>query len=302
MDRFRWPPARAAGSSNGLALSRLGFVGAVILASALIAPIATQSAIRLVGPEKDGQAAIAKRAATNNTEVDLELVLAVDVSGSMSGKELETQRRGYVAALRHPDTGRAVGSGQLQRTAITYVEWAGESEQRIVVPWTILSDPDDAIAFAARLAAAPIPPAFASPPWLTGTSISAALMFSADLIATNEFTGLQRVIDISGDGANNSGGPVQTAREAVVAQGIVINGLPIAISSDEFPVDIYYEDCIIGGAGSFSLPVRHASQLEEAIQRKLTLEIAGLQPQWMPASIRRADLPRINCATDGVSK
>lgn len=302
MDRFRWPPERAAGLVTGLALGRLGSIGTTILASVLIAiPLATQSAIRLAGPDTHGQAAIARQAVTN-TEVDLELVLAVDVSGSMSASELETQRRGYVAALRHSDTGRAVGSGQLQRIAITYVEWAGENEQRIVVPWTILSRADDAIAFAARLEAAPIPPAFPAPPWLTGTSISAALTFSADLIATNEFIGLQRVIDISGDGANNSGGSVQASREAVVAQGIVINGLPIAISNDGFPIDVYYEDCVIGGAGSFSLPVWRASQLEEAIQRKLTLEIAGLQPRFLPASLRQAEVARIDCATDGVSK
>jgi hypothetical protein len=205
--------------------------------------------------------------------VDVELVLAVDVSESMDPEEFAIQRAGYAEALRHAGFIRAVLSGPNGRIALSYFEWAGTVRRRSIVPWQVIDGADSARAFAKTLESLPANV-------FRGTSISAALDFGASSIETNGFDGARRVIDISGDGPNNFGGPVVQARDAAVSHGIVINGLPILIRpSPIFPaMDRYYAECVTGGPGSFVLPIRSASEFATAIRRKLILEVGGASP------------------------
>jgi Protein of unknown function (DUF1194) len=202
--------------------------------------------------------------------VDLALVIAVDVSRSMDTEEFRLQRNGYVEAIRDPDFIAAAISGGERRIALTYVEWSGPLSQRIVVPWKLIDGAEAAEKFAAALEAEP--PAIGR-----GTSISGAIEFAAVLLEANGYEAARRVIDISGDGPNNYGPPVAAARDLAVARGIVINGLPILIRPSPIVPDIarYYSDCVIGGPGSFVLPVRRVEEFAEAIRRKLILEVAG---------------------------
>jgi hypothetical protein len=229
--------------------------------------------------------------ASAQTVVDLELVLAVDVSLSMDIDEQRLQRDGYVEAFRDPEIHKAIASGAHGRIAVTYMEWAGPPSQQVVIPWTLINGADAALAFAARLDNLPITRA-------RMTSITAALGFASALFDSSGVRGLRRVIDVSGDGPNNSGGPVATMREAVLAKGLVINGLPIMLKTsavgffDLRDLDRYYADCVIGGAGSFMVPVKDVSELKSAIRRKLLLEIAGREPEprLIPAqSVAQAD-------------
>ncbi|WP_292329470.1 DUF1194 domain-containing protein, partial [Mesorhizobium sp.] len=212
--------------------------------------------------------------------VDVELVLAVDVSLSMSPAELEIQRHGYAAALMHDNVLKAIADGAYGKIAVTYVEWAGTTWQRVVVPWTVIANRADAEGFVAKLEANP-------PDSARRTSISGALSFGSDLFAESGFQGTKRVIDVSGDGPNNQGAPVDLTRDEVVRQGITINGLPLMTRggfSGAFDVenlDRYYSDCVIGGPGAFMIPVNDWTQFPEAIRRKLVLELAGpASPQW----------------------
>jgi hypothetical protein len=221
-------------------------------------------------------------ASAQETEVDLELVLAVDVSGSMDRDEQELQRNGYVEAFRHPDVISAIGSGMLGRIAVTYIEWAGPANQAIIVPWTIVDGAEAGRKVADRLAAAPISR-------FRGTSISGSLMFTAPAFDNNGLAGTRRVIDISGDGPNNMGIPVLVAREPVLAAGITINGLPIMVKRPNgfysiAALDVYYEDCVIGGPGSFLIAIESRDMFASAIRRKLVLEIAGAAPRIIPAA------------------
>lgn len=208
--------------------------------------------------------------------VDVELVLAVDVSLSMSPAELAIQRDGYAAALTDRRVLDAIADGLHGRIAVTYFEWAGDTMQHVVVPWTVIASREDAERVARQLSALP-------PNSARRTSISGALEFGVDLFAESQFRGSKRVIDISGDGPNNQGAPVDITRDAVVAKGIVINGLPLMTSGgyssvyDVAELDRYYADCVIGGPGSFAIPVNDWSQFPEAIRRKLVLELAGAQ-------------------------
>lgn len=226
--------------------------------------------------------------------VDLELVLAVDVSRSMDFEEQELQRDGYAAAFRHPEVVAAIVSGPLGRIAVTYVEWAGPDIQVVMVPWTIVAGPEDAQAFADEIGTAEMLRE-------RGTSISGGLEFAAGLFAVSGVEGLRRTIDISGDGPNNMGLPVARVRDQVVAAGITINGLPIMLRPGGGfgaygirELDIYYEDCVIGGPGAFIVTVDEPSQFPAAIRRKLVLEIAGVLPLpgLTPAV---ATVPRIDC-------
>ena len=221
--------------------------------------------------------------------VDVELVLAVAVSLSMSPAELAIQRDGYAAALTDSRVLDAIADGLHGRIAVTYFEWAGTTTQHVVVPWTIIGSREDAERVARQLSAVP-------PNSARRTSISGALEFSVDLFAENQFRGTKRVIDISGDGPNNQGAPVDLTRDAIVAKGIVINGLPLMTSGgysslyDVTDLDRYYTDCVIGGPGSFMIPVNEWSQFPEAIRRKLVLELAGRDD---PQDAASRDLPVI---------
>ncbi|BCX17869.1 MAG: hypothetical protein KatS3mg117_1551 [Geminicoccaceae bacterium] len=225
--------------------------------------------------------------------VDLELVLAVDVSRSMDLDEQELQRQGYVDAITAPEVIQAIRAGAYRRIALTYVEWAGPSYQQVVVPWRLIEDRASAEAFAAELAEAPLN----RERW---TSISSGLRFAAERFAESPYRGLRRVIDVSGDGANNSGPPIEPVRDWVLAQDIVINGLPIMLKEGNpgfggiKELDIYYEDCVIGGPGSFVIPVREREQFAPAIRQKLALEVAGRTPELLPAAVRVRE-KRIDC-------
>ena len=225
-------------------------------------------------------------AARADDSVDLELVLAVDVSLSMDMEEQRLQRDGYVAALRDPQVIAAIQSGPSGRIAITYVEWAGPFNQVTVLPWTIVDGAQAAEAVAAQLSDAPISR-------FRMTSISAALEFAGQQFKSNPFRGIRRVIDVSGDGPNNSGPPVEGIRDQLLKDGVVINGLPIIIrpsQSSTFDIsylDRYYADCVIGGPGSFMIPIREKSEFATATRQKLLLEIAGYEP---PPRIIKAQL------------
>jgi hypothetical protein len=218
------------------------------------------------------------------TEVDLALVIAVDVSLSMDLDEQRLQREGYVAAFRDPAIHKAIASGGAYgRIAVAYMEWAGPHWQSVIIPWTVLDGPDAARAFADKLDAQPI----TRERW---TSISGALNFARSLLAASGAKGMRRVVDLSGDGPNNAGLPILPVREVLLADGIVINGLPIVLKAaspsffDLADLDQYYANCVIGGPGSFMVPVKHLAELKEAIRRKLLLEISdlGSQPQLVP--------------------
>jgi hypothetical protein len=210
-------------------------------------------------------------AAAEPVAVDLELVIAVDVSFSMDPREQRAQRAGYVAAFQTPELVRAVLGGALGRIAVTYIEWGGRAVQ--VLPWTVIAGPGTATEFAEELRRQPMRR-------ISFTSISNALAFARELMRSNRFQGYRRVIDISGDGPNNAGAPAPVARNAAVAEGIVVNGLPIMLErapdSASMPaVDVYYENCVIGGDGAFLLTVSEIAQFAEAIRNKLIFEISG---------------------------
>ncbi len=216
--------------------------------------------------------------AAAQTPVDLELVLAVDVSGSVDPDEAKLQRNGYVQALLNPKVQAAIRGGPFGRIAATYVEWAGESHQHTVVGWTELSDPASIERFAGMVAEAPM----MTEQW---TSISAAIDYAVPQFENNRFEGTRRVIDLSGDGENNRGRPVEEARDAAVARGITINGLPILNDRPNpwggaAPNDLegYYRDHVIGGPGAFLVPARDFDAFADAILSKLLLEVSGLQP------------------------
>ncbi len=199
----------------------------------------------------------------------------VDVSRSMTERELEIQRRGYAEALRSDAVFAAVQSGFLQRIAISYVEWA--NTQRVIVDWRVVETREDLADLASSLVNE-------FNPALRRTSISEALLFGAAYMESNDYTGLRRVIDVSGDGPNNLGRPVACARDQVLAEGIVINGLPLMTREGMGSwwhlegLDLYYDACVTGGPGSFVIPVLEWEQFAEAVRRKLVLEIAAIPP------------------------
>ncbi|MBA1154852.1 DUF1194 domain-containing protein [Microvirga mediterraneensis] len=208
-------------------------------------------------------------------EVDLALVLAVDVSTSMDPDEQALQRQGYVEAFRSGTVHQAIGSGMRGRIAVTYVEWAGAHPhvQNVVVPWTVLDSPADSLAFADRLARAPIRRE-------AGTSISEAIDFSLALFSVAPFLPARRVIDISGDGSNNQGPLVTEARDRAVSRGVTINGLPIMLHPTDWRedamLDAYYRDCVIGGVNAFMVPVRDRRQFLTETRAKIVHEIADM--------------------------
>jgi hypothetical protein len=209
-------------------------------------------------------------------EVDLELILAADVSGSMDEEEAALQRKGYLEALVNPRVIRAIQSGPHRRIALTYLEWAGPHWQKQLVGWTMIHDAASAQAFASAIAEEPVVTE-------RRTSISAGIDYSMALFAKSPFKSKRRVIDISGDGPNNRGRSVLLARAEALAQGVTINGLPI-INDRPNPwggpgprnLDIYYQDNVIGGPGAFMIPALSFQNFGQAILAKLIREIAGI--------------------------
>lgn len=207
------------------------------------------------------------------TEVDVELALMVDVSRSMGPNELELQRRGYAEAIASDEVVGAILNGFTGRIALTYVEWAGSGSNRVVVPWTLVDSREVAQKIADQLTAN-----FSF--GMRRTSITGAINFAMVDMETNAFEGLRRVIDISGDGPNNQGGPVETTRDKAVAAGFVINGLPLmTVDGNSYwnldDLDLYYEACVIGGPGAFVIPVRDWQEFPLAVRRKIVLELVG---------------------------
>jgi hypothetical protein len=229
----------------------------------------------------------------NAIPVDTELVLAVDVSYSMDPEEQALQREGYIAGLTSREFIQALKGGMHGKVAVTYFEWAGPGDQRIVMPWRLVDGPEAADAAANAIQRAPYRRAMY-------TSIASSLQFAKPLFDASGYHGLRRVIDVSGDGTNNSGPLLVPVRDDVLAAGITINGLPIMLkrplpsSLDIENLDIYYEDCVIGGPGAFVIPIRERAQFKDAVRTKLVLEIAGRTPEPRVIPVQ-ARAPRISC-------
>jgi hypothetical protein len=222
-------------------------------------------------PQADTRAAAAKDAAT--AQVDVSLVLAVDVSLSIDEGEAGIQRRGYIHALRDKRVADAIRSGFIGRIAITYVEWSAPTDQRIIIPWRIVANADDANAFADELEKSPYKSG-------STTSISAGIDFAVKHSLASGITATRRVIDMSGDGYSDYGRPVAAARKDAIKAGFTINGLAImnerpkwkqAVPSD---LDKYYRDNVIGGPGSFYLVAKNLEDFSQSVMHKLVLEIA----------------------------
>jgi len=219
-------------------------------------------------------------------EVDVELVLAVDISYSVDEEEAQRQREGYVAALASEDVIRSIQGGPLGRIAVTYVEWADSGFQRAAAEWTIISDEEDALNFAATVAAAPLERGHY-------TAIGSAIADSVQRIENNGYISPRRIIDISGDGPQNQGLPLEEAHALAREAHVVINGLPVIservgrwVRPVELNLDDYFDENVIFGPGAFVLPARSEQEFREAILRKLVIEIAGAYPS--PSELSRA--------------
>jgi hypothetical protein len=208
------------------------------------------------------------------TQVDLQLVLAVDASGSVDQVRFELQKRGYVAAFRHAQVLQAIRSGPNQAIAVSMLQWTGPALQVQVVGWMRVGDDASAASLATMIERTP------RQLFSGGTSISGAIDYSMALFPKSPFRGGRRVIDVSGDGSNNRGRPVTLARDEAVAAGVGINGLPIlALEPD---LDRYYQDNVIGGPGAFVVAARDYETFGEAILKKLVTEIAANTRQQIP--------------------
>lgn len=223
-------------------------------------------------------------------EVDLELVLAVDVSTSIDDNEFTLQRRGYAQAFTNPSVIEAIRSGPNHKIAVAYVEWATTESQVLVVPWTVVSDDESAALLSETILNAPR--------YLRGwTSISGAIDFSMHVFAESPHTSERRVIDISGDGVNNSGRPATDARDEALADGVTINGLvimndipsPTAYWRPDPPLDEFYRDYVTGGPGAFVVAADGFPAFAQAILNKLIREIAEVPSARQPDFIALDD-------------
>src|SRR5436190_2969917 len=262
-------------------------IGAVLVAGVLaggdVAGIAAPGPGNQTGP----------RYADKEATVDVELVLAVDVSYSMDMDELAIQREGYAQAIVSKEFLQALKSGPNGKIAVTYFEWAASSDQKIIIPWRVIDGPETADAVANEIMKTPIRRA-------SRTSISGAINFAMPLFEENPYHGLRRVIDISGDGPNNNGAPVTGARDEALEKGITINGLPIMVKEPSYStmdidsLDLYYEDCVIGGPGSFVVAIKDREKFKEAIRTKLLLEVADRTPERRVVPVAEKE-PRVSC-------
>ncbi len=262
-------------------------IGAVLVAGVL----AGGGVSGAPGPASQAGQQLAEKEATPS--VDVELILAVDVSYSMDMDELAIQREGYAQAIVSKEFLQALKTGPNGKISVTYFEWAASSDQKIIIPWRVIDGPETADAVANEIMKTPIRRA-------SRTSISGAINFAMPLFDENPHRGLRRVIDISGDGPNNNGAPVLIARDAALEKGIVINGLPIMVKEPSYStmdidnLDYYYEDCVIGGPGSFVVTIKDRENFKEAIRTKLLLEVAGRTPEHRVVPVAEKE-PRVNC-------
>ena len=257
---------------EGASLGKLSMRRAFVLAACLA----------IAGPSAGTRAA---------EPVDLELVLTVDTSGSIDLEEAQLQRDGYLAALVDPRVIGAIRAGRRGRIAVAYVEWAGSRHAQVIADWALIHDGASARTFASAIARVPV----ITRPW---TSISDAIDFATPLFNGNGFEGTRRVIDISGDGPNNSGRPVTVARDEAVAARITINGLAIIndrpglFGGAPLPdLDLYYRHCVIGGARAFLVIAEDFGAFAAAIRRKLIIEIAGIAPAFRSFAYRADPTP-----------
>ena len=260
-------------------------IGAVLIAGAI------------VGGDVAGIAAPSPKSRFADTRhvpsVNVELVIAVDISYSMDMDELAIQREGYAQAIVSKDFLQALRAVPGSKVAVTYFEWSLSGDEKIIIPWRVIDGPESADAVAAEITKAPVRRG-------SSTSISGAINFAVQLFEENPYRGLRRVIDISGDGPNNNGVPVTPVRDEAVSKGIIINGLPIMVKEPSYStmdienLDWYYEDCVIGGPGSFVVAIRDRDKFSDAIRTKLLLEVAGATPEGrvVPAAERE---PRVSC-------
>jgi hypothetical protein len=261
-------------------------VASVLVAGAIVGG----GVVGVAAPGSKSQFASTKQ---NLPSVNVELVIAVDVSYSMDTEELAVQREGYAQAIVSKDFLQALRAGPGGNVALTYFEWSMSGDERIIIPWRVIDGPESADAAAAEIEKMPIRRG-------SSTSISGAINFAVQLFEESPYRGLRRVIDISGDGPNNDGAPVTGARDAALARGITINGLPIMVKEpslstiDIEDLDLYYEDCVIGGPGAFVMTIKNREKFQEAIRTKLVREVAGLTQQRgiVPASVKE---PRVPC-------
>jgi Protein of unknown function (DUF1194) len=200
-------------------------------------------------------------------QVDLQLVLAVDASGSVNDVRFELQKQGYAAAFRNPQVLKAIMSGGEQSIAVTMMQWTGPFLHVQVVPWTLVKDAASAKALSDAISASQ------RELFGGGTSISGAIDQSLMLLSQSPYKSTRRTIDISGDGANTSGRSITRARDEAVAQGVSINGLPI-LNLDPW-LDQYYFNNVIGGPGAFMIPAASYENFADAVVKKLILEIAS---------------------------
>jgi hypothetical protein len=262
-----------------------------VLAGGDVAGVAAPSPKNQLGNQSER--APGRQLAERDASVDVELVLAVDVSYSMDMDELAIQREGYAQAIVSKEFLQALKSGPNGKIAVTYFEWAASSDQKIIIPWRLIDGPETADAVANEIMKTPIRRA-------SRTSISGAINFAMPLFDENPYHGLRRVIDISGDGPNNNGTPVTVARDAALEKGIVINGLPIMVKEPSYStmdidnLDFYYEDCVIGGPGSFVVTIKDREKFKEAIRTKLLLEVAGRTPERRVVPVAEKE-PRVPC-------
>ena len=264
-------------------------IGAVLVAGA----IAGGDVAGIAAPNPGNQQTSRSADKESSPSVDVELVIAVDVSYSMDMDELAVQREGYAQAIVSKEFLQALKSLPLGKISVTYFEWAASSDQKIIIPWRVIDGPETADAVADEIMKTPIRRA-------SRTSISGAIYFAMPLFEANPYRGLRRVIDISGDGPNNNGLPVLGARDIALSKGITINGLPIMVKEPSYStmdienLDWYYEDCVIGGPGSFVVPIKDREKFKEAIRTKLLLEVAGRTPERRIVPVAERE-PRVSC-------
>jgi hypothetical protein len=269
-------------------------IGAVLIAGA----IAGGDVAGIAAPNPRNQPGQQLAAKDDAPSVDVELVLAVDVSYSMDMDELAIQREGYAQAIVSKEFLQALKTLPNGKIAVTYFEWAASSDQKIIIPWRVIDGPETADAVSAEIMKTPIRRA-------SRTSISGAIYFAMPLFDENPYRGLRRVIDISGDGPNNNGAPVTGARDIALSKGITINGLPIMVKEPSYStmdienLDFYYEDCVIGGPGSFVVSIKDREKFKEAIRTKLLLEVAGRTPERPVVPVAEKSVvekePRVSC-------
>jgi len=224
--------------------------------------------------------------------VDLELILLADTSGSISNTDFNIQRDGYEAAFRDAGVIDNIENGLIGSIAVTLVYWSSNGDQQVAVDWTLISNSTDANGFADAVAAA-------IRPFSGGTGMASAMDFAAGLISTdNEFEGTRVVVDVSGDGSDsescsftdNDCGPVQDARDAILAAGgTTINAL--WIEDDPFfcesGCDIdpiaYGNTNVLGGTDPFQAVVNGFDDFAPAIREKIFRETGGKVPE--PSSV-----------------